>query len=571
MDMVSHLPWLQLAVLAAGGISLYFIRYLWPYRDAPGARFFIATIAAESLWAIAYGVALFVFTPELRVLFELPIWLGINFIGVFFLAFALAYTGRGNLVRSKWMGGLVGLQVLHTGIVATNPLHQLAWQNYRIDPVFGAATVSYTHEPWLFINFTGIILMVAAGAFLLMDTFFSYGPLYRTQTAAVALSPVLPGLAFTLWVFEIGISPPLNLTPLTFPIHLGFDLYAFFRRNMFERAPAARRASERAAIDDLGTSVVIIDTHDRVINLNTEAGRVLGVTPDQALGESLTNLLPEVDITMEDQTIPIITNGDRREYAISTSPLTDTRNTKVGHTIVLQDITVEKQREQRLAVLNRILRHNLRNDLNIVIGALQEAASHFEDEDRQLIMEQAKTKAEHLIDQAEKARQIETLRSTDADDAEDVGMEGFLEDIARDLRAAYPDGQVQLDIPRNLTLHANPRLLDSIFRNVIENGLEHNTSPNPRVEIRVPEHDNVEYSVVFEIEDNGPGIPDHEVAALKDGTETSLEHGSGLGLWLVSWGVTALGGEVSFMTDTTGTKILLRLPTVTANETNEAR
>lgn len=53
--------------------------------------------------------------------------------------------------------------------------------------------------------------------------------------------------------------------------------------------------------------------------------------------------------------------------------------------------------------------------------------------------------------------------------------------------------------------------------------------PEPRVEVGVA--------------DDGPGIPDHERAVLEDGRETPLEHGSGLGLWIVVW---KSGGAVEF-------------------------
>jgi signal transduction histidine kinase len=48
------------------------------------------------------------------------------------------------------------------------------------------------------------------------------------------------------------------------------------------------------------------------------------------------------------------------------------------------------------------------------------------------------------------------------------------------------------------------------------------------------------------VADDGPGIPDHERAVLTDGEETALEHGSGLGLWLVHWVVERSGGRLSF-------------------------
>lgn len=558
-------PWLPLVVLGSGVISAYFIRYLWPYRHTPGAWFFIGTIAAETLWALSYGVALFVFDPALRWLFEIPIWLGIDFIGVFFLAFALEYTGRSHLVRSPLMGVVVLLQLLHTAIVATNPIHHVAWSNYHIEPVFGAATVSYTHQPWLFVNLAGIYLMVASASFLLFDTFFSYGPLYRAQAAAVALSPVLPGLAFLLWVFEVGVSPPLNLTPLTFPVHLGFDMYAFFRRNMFEMTPSTRRASERAAIEDLGSAVVVVNDEWRIINLNGEARRVLAVESTEALGRRLDAVLSGIDLSAEKQTVSIATGGERREYAVTTSSLDDATGNHVGYTVVLQDITTEKQRQQRLAVLNRVLRHNLRNDLNVVLASIDMAGQRTDDEDVRDVLRTAEEKTKRVLGLGEKARRIDRMM-TDGATTKQVRVCDVLEDVTADLQRSL-QGTIDVRVPDDLRLRANPELLDGVFRNLIENAVEHSDADEPLVEVVLVERNADGEWATVEVRDDGPGIPEHELAAIEKGDETPLEHGSGLGLWLVEWGVTSLGGEISFETGAEGTTATLKLPIVVDDET----
>ncbi|MDZ7731370.1 MAG: ATP-binding protein [Natrialbaceae archaeon] len=62
------------------------------------------------------------------------------------------------------------------------------------------------------------------------------------------------------------------------------------------------------------------------------------------------------------------------------------------------------------------------------------------------------------------------------------------------------------------------------------------------------------------IVDNGPGIPDHELAVLDEGEETPLQHGSGLGLWLVYWLVDKSNGSLEFETGEDGTSVTCLLP-----------
>lgn len=549
-------PLPALGTLLSGVLSLFLIRYLWSYRENPGARFFVGVIACEALWALSYGTGLFVFDPALRRLFEIPIWVGINFIGVFFLAFALEYTGRGRLVRSRGFALLVGLQTLHTGLVVTNPLHHVAWSNYHIAPVFGSATVLYSHQPWLFLNLGTIFFVVAAAIFLLLETFLSYGPLYRAQTIAVALSPVPVLLTILVWLFKLGPVPQLHLTTLVFPLHLALDMYAFFRRDMFELTPAARRAGERAALDDLGSPVVVVDDDRRIINLNDKVRHLFGIESEQVLGRKFDAFFEDIDLDADDQTVAITTENEHREYAINTSPIEDSGSNHVGYTVALQDITAEKRREQRLAVLNRVLRHNLRNDLNVVQGYLEIAGQRVDDDEIGGLLGTAESKTNGLIELGEKAQTIDQTMRTDEVPPEVIRVRDLLDDIISD---SEDGSRIDLRVPETLQLRVSRRLLRSVFDNLLENALVHGGDEGS-VEVELVETDADDHSATFEIRDDGPGIPDHELAVLDKGRETALEHGSGLGLWIVKWNVDSLGGEVSFETDGDGTTATLSVP-----------
>ena len=71
--------------------------------------------------------------------------------------------------------------------------------------------------------------------------------------------------------------------------------------------------------------------------------------------------------------------------------------------------------------------------------------------------------------------------------------------------------------------------------------------------------------MVIAVSDDGPGISGHELSVLERGEETPLSHGSGIGLWLVRWATTTLGGDLAFDTSD-GTTATVRLPRESALE-----
>ena len=67
--------------------------------------------------------------------------------------------------------------------------------------------------------------------------------------------------------------------------------------------------------------------------------------------------------------------------------------------------------------------------------------------------------------------------------------------------------------------------------------------------------------VTIRVADNGPGIDEEEYAAVERGTETQLDHASGLGLWLIRWGASIAGGSVSVAdNDPTGAVLTVDVP-----------
>jgi hypothetical protein len=136
------------ASFAASVGAMYLFLYLYRQRGKSGADWFMGNIASVAVFCSSYGSALLVFDPALRVALEAIAFVCVCFMGPFFLAFGLDYTGRGDLIRTPLFGIVGVVPLLSVGLAATNSVHHLVWTDFQSDPVFGLATATYTIQPW---------------------------------------------------------------------------------------------------------------------------------------------------------------------------------------------------------------------------------------------------------------------------------------------------------------------------------------------------------------------------------------------------------------------------------------
>lgn len=123
------------------------------------------------------------------------------------------------------------------------------------------------------------------------------------------------------------------------------------------------------------------------------------------------------------------------------------------------------------------------------------------------------------------------------------------------LQQDRPDVEVALDCADAPPVRAHPALPRAIDE-VLDNAVEHN-DPDVEVAIDCELLDDVRLSIA----DTGSGIPSDETDVLFQRAETALEHGEGLGLWLLYWTVRKSDGELSFrQNEPTGTVVQIVLP-----------
>ena len=194
---------------------------------------------------------------------------------------------------------------------------------------------------------------------------------------------------------------------------------------------------------------------------------------------------------------------------------------------------------KRSAVINRLVRHNLRHTAQLLLGWGDLLSTDGGDEETVHIGQRLKATGDDLGTMSDQVKTVTQLVDSDPE-GETVDLRSLLEPLVDDHSADNPEATITVSGDGPGAVVGGTKLKIA-FREIVDNALEY-TGSAPTVEIT---YERVGGEVVVRIADDGPGIPDHQRELIEQNIEESgLAHGNGLGLWLSKWIVEAYGGEL---------------------------
>jgi len=560
--MVRPLELVGLVYLATGLVEVLFLRFALANRERPGSLGFGMMVVGISIWATSSGFG--VFFPSLGVsvlAFDVQLFgASLAFVGWFLLALEFTHPERLTRRVRYASGGFIAFWTL---AIWTNPLHDLMWR----DPVVqqGAVLLEYGSAWWPYIGTHYLLLLVALG--LLLREFVATSGAKRMQAGAFALA-TLPVFATTVvTIFNVGVGN-YDVTPFGYLVVFPILAWALYRARFLEVLPVARKT----VVEEMQDAVVILDEDDQVADFNAAAADLLdldgstigdrGAAVFARYGDTARQFADtenvETEVTVDD-------DGTDRHLHLNISPLGGATTTGGGRVVVLREITTLKRREAELRererqfdllrqVLSRVLRHNLRNDLQVIrarANSIPEADDARVDELVDIVV----GKADDLAHTGENARRLERVIDSEGTPVE-VDVAAVVTPVVEQARETYRGATIELDCPEWAHAVADSHLVMAV-EDLVENAVVHADDPEPSVAVTVECTDE---AVVLEVADDGPGIPDEELSVLASGGETDLHHGSGAGLWMVTWIVERSEGELTFETSSGGTTVTVQLP-----------
>ena len=218
-------------------------------------------------------------------------------------------------------------------------------------------------------------------------------------------------------------------------------------------------------------------------------------------------------------------------------------------------------RQTNLAIVhNRMLRHNLRNEMSVIRGFTELLADELGGHP---YSEKVLTNIDNLIELSNKARGLDRI-ITDTSERESTDITALTDTIIERTKQKYPNATISADYDESVVAATLPSL-DRALEELVENAAKH-SGDTPTVTVSVQAVPN---AVEIQITDSGPGLADHEAKVLQTGTETPLAHGTGLGLWLSHWIITGHDGAIDATVTDEGTTMTISIPRETTTEARQ--
>lgn len=306
--------------------------------------------------------------------------------------------------------------------------------------------------------------------------------------------------------------------------------------------------------------------------INPAFTEVFGFGRGDIIGEPLVDYIvpPGVDIqpldrddeemdaspveVMDQDTIELETIHGRREFIRLTVPGEDEGANGYG---IYIDVTSQKQRQERLGVLARILRHDIRNRVSVILGYTQHLAGKLQGSDAEKL-ESISEAASDLANISERTRIAEEL-AVESTDQKTIHLLPTVETVIDELTDEHENAHIEADISEDACVRGTSDLGTAIIE-IVENAIVHNDSETPEVEITAERTYDDEY-YELRIADDGPGIdPSLYEVVTGERERSAVDHSNGLGIWLAYWVCRASGGELEFDTTDDGTVVTLRVP-----------
>ena len=215
-------------------------------------------------------------------------------------------------------------------------------------------------------------------------------------------------------------------------------------------------------------------------------------------------------------------------------------------------VEMENEREKVRSNLLRAVSHDLRTPLTVISGIAETLgnSADLKETTRQKLLADIQDESQWLIRMVENLLSITRINmDTMKVNKTAEPIEEIIEAVYQHLKKVYPEGQVEISLPSEVTfIQADPILIEQALFNIVENAFRHGEEKQP-VKLTVYQKKD---QTVFEIENDGE-IPLKQFEKIQTNLSSTSEvpvdskNGLGIGLSIVKTIIHAHNGKMEMM------------------------
>ena len=366
---------LILSGLATVGVSLALFR-----RTGAAVRWLGGMMLSIGFWAITYGCEL-----SSDTLSQMLFWTDLEYLGIscapsLWIIFVINFAGHEQWLTPRILFLLFVEPVFTLLLVCTNSWHHLQYVAVWVDRSGPFPLLAFTVGIWYRIHTIYFYFMMAWGMYMIIARFRKADEFIKRQNSLILFGAFIPWMVNLAYLLGFRPFGHLDLTPFAFITSSLFIAIGLLGFKLFDIVPIARGK----IVDALQEGILVLDTQNRVIDINPEMRKILPDT-DHIIGTTVAQLFP--DFTELNNTVDNQENSrieikltDGRIFSVTLTSLFERQTIYSGKIMLFRDITERKKSEEKLHELNKlkdrlfsIISHDLRTPLLSLMDILSMA------------------------------------------------------------------------------------------------------------------------------------------------------------------------------------------------------
>ncbi len=340
-------------LLIAGSISTVNAFVVARRRRVTGSLPLLGMMIAIGWWSFTYAFELASSQPSWELLWSKMEYIGIVNVPVFFLLFAVEYSGYRQKIQ-RWVALFWIIPLITLILVWTNDLHGLIWSHISQQMINGFYLLAVDHGTAFWIWAAYSYLCVLSGLMILIIRAISSPPEFKLQAGIIALGAIFTGTGSFLYLFKLIPIPYLDITPISFAVSTLIYSIGLFRFGILD----IMRIASETILESMDEVVIVLNNQGHIVFINNVFDYYFGMDPKSLIGKFSDEAFaawPElkavaVQASVKRDEIDLnLPNFGLVFFDVNISKIRGTNGRELGRTIILADVTERRHAEKRIS------------------------------------------------------------------------------------------------------------------------------------------------------------------------------------------------------------------------------